>query len=180
MRLFTIVSLLAVPCVCAAVPAPEEILHLIDTVTSEPLKPPFARQEFHDGAKDWRSGRYLSARNHWVRAEAWLVRTLPPESPARSALRTLVVAADELSRPEPAAVPAATAPRPRRRVTRPAVEASATTDARTVMDRARSAQKAGEIEKAAQLMRIASRMPGGEGATAQAEALERELAQPAR
>ncbi len=186
MRLTAALFLIAVPCFCAAAPSlsPEETVSLIAVVRKAAPPPAFARALFEDGVSAWNAGRPLDARNAWLRADAWFVRTLPAGHPSRDALARLAAQADQVSRPEPTPAPSSVAaleaPRPRRRSRRNSQEAVAPVDARAVMDSARAAKKAGELEKAAKLMRIAGGLPGGEGAAAEADALEREALQPAR
>ena len=185
MRITAVVCLLVAPCLCAAAPSvsPEEMTQMMCVVRSSTV-PAYARTAFDEGASAWNAGHVLPARNAWVRADAWVARTLPIESPAREALARLTAEADRLSRPEPSPTPEVQATsaeaRPRRRSRRKAEAPRAASDARAVMERARVAKKTGELEKAARLMRIASGLPGGEGAAAEADALEREALQPAR
>ena len=165
----------AVPFVQAADPAPtEEMESWIALVRAEKRWAVPGRDAFEAGIVDWRKGDARAARNHWVRADAWFARSNAAAAP-REALGRLVAAAEFLSRPEPspASAPPAPTPAPHRRVRRD--EARPRADARAVMEKARSAHEAGEVEKGIRLMRIASTMRGGGEAGAQADAWEAAL-----
>ena len=137
------------------------------------------REEFERGVSSWNDNRFLSARNHWVRAKAWLEKSPAPQATGPDALDQLIDEADRLSQPEPeidpTPVPSPAPRRPRAHTHRSMKRKTSTANARKVMEHARAAQRAGQTEKAARLMRIASTLPGGEEAAAQADALEREV-----
>jgi len=185
MRLTTALCLLAVPGLYAAAPSmsSDDMAGLIAVARGSSRPPAFALTLIDEGAVAWKEGRILDARNAWLRADAWFSRTLPVGHPSRAAIERLSREANESSRPKPTPAPVeapiSTESKPRRRVRKPA-EAVAPVSARSVMESARAAKGAGELEKAARLMRIASELPGGDGAVAEAEALEREAFQPAR
>lgn len=173
---------LLLPGLCGA----EDMSSLLSLVQNENRWPTPGREALSLGIDDWNHGRYLSARNNWVRAQGWMGRSAEAGAPPREALAALVAEADRLSQPAleptpepvPSPTPEVKPARCRARARRPA--APRPVGAAAIMERARVAQAAGQTEKALRLMRIASGLPGGEAASAAAEALERELLQPAR
>lgn len=173
---------LLLPSLCSA----DDVSSLIEIVQHEKNWPSQGQARFKAGTADWNQGRYLSARNNWVRADGWVARSAEAGAPARDALASLVVEADRLSRPpeEPAVEPTpAPTPEPTpvpRRARRVRELKPEPMDARAIMESARRAEEAGQTEKALRLLRIASGLPGGEEAAEKADALERALLQPAR
>ena len=151
---------------------------LVASLREDSTVPGAARLEIEQGVSSWNENRFLAARNHWVRAQAWMEKLVPEDGPAREEIAVLVEEADRLSAPEPPLeLDAKPSPTPRIRRGRSPHSGRARSSPRLsaagkVMERARAAQKAGQFEKAARLMRIASTLPGGEGAAEQAEALE--------
>ena len=179
---FTVSFLLAV--LLASLAQAEDVSSLIEIVHNEKNWPRPGRERFRQGVEDWNAGRYLRARNNWIRAQGWMERS-GAQVPARDAMASLSAQADRLSRPaEPTVevepVPGRTPLPAKKRVRRRASPLPAPLNAASVLDSARVAREAGQVEKALRLMRIASGLPGGEGALAEADALERELLQPAR
>jgi hypothetical protein len=182
MRVFLACAALGVAGIClGGSPPVEDFPARVASIRKDASVSAEARREFEQGVASWDGNRFLSARNHWVRAQAWMEKETSEDDAARQAIAELVDEANRLSEPQPSLEPAASpspAGRPHHaRSPRSGLEAPKPriASAKTVMARARAAQKAGQIEKAARLMRIASTLPGGEDAAAQAEALEQTL-----
>lgn len=178
MRFLLACAILGVSGICeAGTPPANDFPTLVRTIRKTSGIPGAARLEFEQGVSSWDASRFLAARNHWVRAQAWMEKSVPEDSEVREAISELVEESNRLSTPEPRWEPEASpspTPLPRRARLRSGREKRVprASSAKKVMEQARAARKAGQIEKAARLMRIASTLPGGDEAAAEADALE--------
>lgn len=127
----------------------------------------------------WKDGHWLEARNAWTRALAWdrlsptlsAERRLDMESRRGEAMRRWQASlpAPEPERPAPPAEK-----RKRRRRPKSKVEV-VPVDVAEIVARARAARRAGQLDSALRLFRLAAPLPGGEEAAREAAEVAAEI-----
>jgi len=138
----------------------------------------YALDQCHLAERAQADGRWLDARNAWVRALSWddVTDELPPA--ARSDAARQKADADARWRVALASSTPEIAPVPRSTRSHRRKSADTGATAEEIMARARAARDAGQLESALRLYRLAAKRPGGERATGPAAEIAAEMGEP--